>query len=81
MAISYIFSKETFLIFQETKPFYISGNRNLEKNSLCFRKENFFIFQGTKTLKKFFIFQETKLSNILGRASKALKTKIYYISP
>ena len=49
MKISFIFFKrKVFLMFWETetpkKILYISGNGNLEKNSLHFRKRNFFIF-------------------------------------
>ena len=49
MKISFIFFKrKVFLMFWKTetpkKIIYISGNGNLEKNSLHFRKRNFFIF-------------------------------------
>ena len=80
--------KKAFLIFLEIEP--CTFQPKLEKISYTLILKKFLtfsqkkavpIFQETKTLKKFFIFQEAELSYISGGTSKAPKSKISYISP
>ena len=58
----------------------LSGSK-IKKFLIFSQKKAVPIFQETKTLKKFFIFQETELSYISGGTSIAPKFKISYISP
>ena len=81
MAISYIFSKESFSYIPRNKTFLYFRKQKPRKKFLMFQERELFYISGDKNSQKIFIFQETELSNILGRTSKALKTKIYYISP
>ena len=62
-----------FLIFQETK--------TIKKLLTFSQKKAFLIFWKTENPKKLFISQETDFSYISGGTSKALKTKVSYISP
>ena len=54
--------------FSEESFSYISGNKNHEKNFLCFLKSKLFLYFGKqKQRKKFLIFHETEPFFIIGK--------------
>ena len=71
---------KSFLYFLKRRLFLYFGNGNLQKFLTFCQKKNFLIFRETETPRKFFIFQETKLSSIFGNGNPKKLLKLQKVT-